>query len=140
MKIFWLIWVLNLILLFLTLVKYEVFETIIYLALFALVGFLGYSFNSSKKSFKKILGLVEEIDFTPLEEGVKKIETSQKECLLRLFKLESELEDKRIEQERKYRDLVRKVLEIDNKLNTKFKLLGEVILKLSKERKPNNSH
>ena len=135
MKVFWLIWVLTLILLFLTLVKYEVFETIIYLALFALVGFLGYSFNSSKKSFKKILGIVEKIDLTPLEEGVKKIERSQKECYLRLFRLENELEERRLEQEKKYRNIVRKVLEIDNKLNTKFKLLGEVILKLSKEKK-----
>ena len=59
---------------------------------------------------------------------------------LEAFKLENELENRRIEQERKYRDLVRKVLEIDNKLNTKFKLLGEIILKLSKERKVNNSH
>jgi len=134
MKIFWLIWVLTLILLWLTLVKYEVFETIIYLALFALVGFLGYSFNSNKTSFKKILGMVEKIDLIPLEEGIKKIERSQKECYLRLFKLESELEERRLEQEKKYRDVVRKVLEIDNKLNTKFKLLGEVILKLSEKK------
>ena len=135
MKIFWLIWVLTVILLLLTLVRYEVFEIIIYLALFALVGFLAYSLNSNKKSLKKIIGMVERIDLTPLEEGVKKIERSQKECYLRLFKLENELEGRRLEQERKYRDLVRKVLEIDNELNTKFRLLGEVILKLSKEKK-----
>jgi len=140
MKIFWSIWVLTLILLFITLVEYESFEIIIYLALFALVGFLGYSLNLNKKSFKKILGIVERIDFTPLEEGVKKIEASQKECFLRLFKLENDLEERKIEQERKYRDLVRKILEVDNKLNTKFRLLGEVMLKLSKERKANNQH
>ena len=79
--------------------------------------------------------IVERIDLTPLEEGIKKIEMTQRECYLRLFKLESELDERRLEQERKYRDVVRKVLEIDNKLNTKFKLLGEVVLKLSKERK-----
>ena len=135
MKIFWLIWVLTLVLLLLTPVKYETFEIIIYLALFALVGFLGYSLNSNKKSLKKIMGIVERIDLTPLEQGVKKIERSQKECYLRLFKLENELEDRRLEQERKYRDVVRKVLEIDNELNTKFKLLGEVLLKLGKEKK-----
>ena len=138
MKIFWSIWFLTLILLFLTLVKYESFEIIIYFALFALLGFLGYSANASKKSFKKILGIVEKIDLTPLGEGIKKIENSQKECFLRLFKLENELKEREIEQQIKYRDLVRKVLEIENKLNTKFKLLGEVVLKLSEEKKANN--
>jgi hypothetical protein len=134
MKIFWLIWALSVILLLLTSVKYEVFEAIIYLLLFVLIGFLAYSLNSNKKSFKKIMSTIEKIDFTPLEEGVKNIEKSQKECYLRLFKLENELNEYKIEQEMKYRDLVRKILEVDNKLNTKFKLLGEVILKLSKEK------
>lgn len=134
MKIFWLIWVLTLILLFLTLVKYETFEAIIYFALFILIGVLGYSLNRSKKSLKKILGIVEKIDLTPIEEGIKKIENSQKEYYLRLFKLENEMQEREVEQEMKYRDLVRKVLEIDNKLNTKFKLLGEVLLKLGKEK------
>jgi hypothetical protein len=135
MKIFWLIWVLTVILLLLTLIEYEIFDIIIYLALFALVGSLAYSLNSNKKSLRKIIGIVEKIDLTPLEEGVKKIERSQRECYLRLFKLENELEERRLEQERKYRDVVRKVIEIDNELNTKFRLLGEVILKLSKEKK-----
>jgi len=134
MKIFWLIWVLTFILLLLTLVKYEIFDVIIYLALFALIGFLAYSLESRKKSLKKISDMIGKIDLTPLEKGVKKIEMSQRECYLRLFRLEGELEERRLEQERKYRDVVRKVLEIDNKLNTKFKLLGEVLLKLGKEK------
>ncbi len=135
MKIFWLIWILTFILLLLAPLNYGTFEIVIYLALFTLVGFLAYSFGSNKKSLKKIIGVIERLDLTPLEEGVKRIERSQKECYLRLFKLENELEERRLEQERKYRDVVRKVLEIDNELNTKFKLLGEVILKLSKEKK-----
>lgn len=137
MKIFWLIWVLTLILLSLTLVKYETFETIIYFALFVLIGILGYSLDRNKNSFKKILGIVEKIDLTPIEEGIKKIENSQKEYSLRLFRLENEMKEREVEQEIKYRDLVRKVLEIDNKLNTKFKLLGEVVLKLGKEKEIN---
>jgi hypothetical protein len=134
MKIFWLVWVLSVILLLLTSVKYDVFETIIYFVLFVLVGFLAYSLNSNKKSFKKIIGVLERMDLSPLEEGVKNIEKSQKECYLRLFKLENELNEYKTEQEIKYRDLVRKVLEVDNQLNTKFKLLGEVVLKFSKEK------
>ena len=135
MKIFWLIWVLTFILFLFKPLEYGIFEAIIYLALFTLVGFLAYSFDSNKKSLKKIMGKVEKIDLTPLDDFVKNIENSQEKITSDLSKLEKELEERRLEQEKKYRDLVRKVLEIDNKLNTKFKLLGEVILKLSKEKK-----
>ncbi len=78
---------------------------------------------------------MEKIDLTPLEVFIKKIETSQGKITSDLSKLESELGQYKQEQEKKYRDVVRKVLEMDNKLNTKFKLLGEVILKLDKETK-----
>lgn len=135
MKIFWIIWVLTFILFLFKPLEYGIFEAIIYLALFTLLGFLAYSFDSNKKSLKRIMEMVEKIDLTPLEEFVKKIENSQEKITSDLSKLESGLEEHKREQERKYRDVVRKVLEMDNKLNTKFKLLGEVILKLSKEKK-----
>ena len=135
MKIFWLIWVLTFISFLFKPLEYGIFEAIIYLALFSLVGFLAYSLDSNKKSLKRIMGMVEKIDLTLLEDFVKKIKKSQEKITSDLSKLEHELEERRLEQEKKYRDVVRKVLEIDNKLNTKFKLLGEVILKLSKEKK-----
>jgi len=134
MKIFWLIWVLTFILFLFKPLEYGIFEAIIYLALFTLLGFLAYSFDSNKKSLQKIMNIAERINLTPLEEFVKKIEKSQKKYTSSLSKLEKELEERKLEQEKKYRDVVRKVLEIDNKLNTKFKLLGETVLKLSKER------
>ncbi len=81
------------------------------------------------------MDIMEKIDLTPLEVFIKKIETSQGKITSDLSKLESELGQYKQEQEKKYRDVVRKVLEMDNKLNTKFKLLGEVILKLDKETK-----
>lgn len=95
-----------------------------------------YTQETSRRFFKKLLNMVERIDLKPIEIGIKKIEASQKECYLRLFDLESkldELDQLKLERERKYRDVVRKVLELDNKLNKKFKLLGEVVLKLKKD-------
>ena len=68
---------------------------------------------------------------------VKKMEKSQKKYTSNLSKLENELQEMKHDQEKKYRDVVRKVLEVDNKLNTKYKLLGEAILKVSKEKKSN---
>jgi len=80
--------------------------------------------------------MVKNIDFGPLEEGIIKIEKKHKESDLRVSSLERKLDDfdnYKIEQEKKYRDVVRRVLELDNELNRKYKLLGENIIKLKKD-------
>jgi len=82
---------------------------------------------------KRIRNVLESIDMRTLEDGIKKINRQQSECFSRIFSLENDLKQYKIEEERKYRDVVRKVLDLDNTLNKKFKLLGETILKLSKE-------
>ena len=92
-----------------------------------------YSQESNRRVFQKLITMVEDINLKPLEDGIKKIERVQREFYLRLFKLETELEEHKLERERKYRDVVRKVLDLENKLNRKFKLLGETIIKVSKE-------
>lgn len=70
-----------------------------------------------------------------LEEGVKKINKQQSEFYSRIFKLEDELHQYEADEEKKYRDVVRKVLDMDNKFARKFNLLGENIIELSKEKK-----
>jgi len=132
-RVFWLIWVLAVILLVITLIRYKPFDLIIFLVLFALTGINMYSQESNKRLFQKLITMVEGINLKPLEDGIKKIERAQRECYLRLFKIETELGGYRLEQERKYRDVVRKVLDLENKLNRKFKLLGETVIKISKE-------
>lgn len=127
------IWVLAVILLVITLIKYRTFDVILFLVLFALTGINMYSHESNRRLFQKLITMVEGIDLKPLEDGIKKIERAQRECYLRLFNLETELGEYRLERERKYRDVVRKVLDLENKLNKKFKLLGETIIKISKE-------
>ena len=80
--------------------------------------------------------MIKNIDFKPLEEEVMKIENKQKESSLKLSRLERSMDDfenYKIEQEKKYRDVVRKVLEVDNDLNKKYKLLGDSIIKLNKD-------
>ena len=84
---------------------------------------------------KKIRKVLESIDMEKLEDGVKKMNRQQSECYSRLFKLENELQEYKTEEENKYRDVVRKVLDTDNKFTRKFNLLGETIIELSKKEK-----
>jgi len=94
-----------------------------------------YLYGSHKKSFLKIKNAIKSIDLKTIEEEIKKIKKQEEECSKKISRLENELDQYKLEQERKYRDVVRKVLDLDNKLNKKFKLLGESIIKISKGRK-----
>ena len=76
--------------------------------------------------------IAESINLKPIEKKIEKMKKQQEECSKKVFGLETELDQYKLEQERKYRDVVRKVLDLDNKLNKKFKLLGESIIKISK--------
>jgi len=106
--------------------------------LFVLTGIAMYSQVLNTKRFQRLKIMIKNIDFKPLEEEIMKIENKQKESSLKLSRLERTLgdfENYKIEQEKKYRDVVRKVLEVDNDLNKKYKLLGENIIKLNKDMK-----
>ena len=132
-KVFWLIWFLSVMLLILILFSYHGVELIFFLVLFALVGDLMHSQKFYKQKLKKIADIVNEIDISPIEDGIKTIEKKQSEYLTKISDLENEFEKYKIEQEKKYRDVVRKVLNIDNELNKKFKTLGECVLRISRK-------
>jgi CRISPR/Cas system CSM-associated protein Csm3 (group 7 of RAMP superfamily) len=83
----------------------------------------------------RIRGVLENIDMKTLEDGVKKMNRQQSECYSRIFGLENELQQYKNEEEKKYRDIVRKVLDVDNKFTRKCNLLGETIVELSKGKK-----
>lgn len=134
MRGFWLIWLWIIVFLVITFINYRTYELILFLVLFVFLGISIYLHESHKKSFLKIKKMRESIDLKPVEEEIRKIKKRQEECSREIFGLETELEQYKLEQERKYRDVVRKVLDLDNKLNKKFKLLGESILKISKGR------
>ena len=137
-RIFWLIWFWAVIFLVITFTNYKFFELILFLVLFVLMGIIIYLHESHKKSFLKIKKTVKSIDLKPVEEEIREMGKRQEECFSKVFRLETELDQYKLEQERKYRDVVRKVLDLDNKLNKKFKLLGESIIKISKEKRKIN--
>ena len=92
---------------------------------------------SQKKLIKRLEVMLKNLDFKPIEEEIKKIRKEQIGFYSKIFSLEDELGGYKKDREIKYRDVVRKVLEMDNKLNEKFKLVGEAVLKLRDEIKKN---
>ena len=85
-----------------------------------------------KQKMRKIADIINGIDLSPIEQGIKSIKKGQSEYLTKISKIENDFEKYKIDQENKYRDVVRKVLDMDNELNKKFRLLGENILKINK--------
>jgi len=90
----------------------------------------------NRRHLHRLKVMIKNIDFEPLEEEIKKMEKTQEECNFKVLSLERQLNDfenYKSEQEKKYREVVRKVLDVDNELNRKYKLLGESVIKLSKD-------
>jgi len=134
-RIFCLIWFLTIIFLVINFVYYQTYELISLLILFILTGIIIYLNESHRKSFWGIKKPEKDFDLKPVEEEIKNMGKQQTECYTKVNRLNAELEQYKFEQEKKYRDVVRKVLDLDNKLNKKFKLLGESIIKISKKKK-----
>ncbi|MDI6825891.1 MAG: hypothetical protein QMD36_01700 [Candidatus Aenigmarchaeota archaeon] len=132
-KINWLIWVLAIVLLVITIPNYGSSTLTLLFVLVILAGINLYHQELHRKRVIRIREIVNSIDLKSLEDGIKKFNRQQKECYDRILDFEDRLEKYKIEQEKKYRDVVRKVLDLDNKLNKKFKLMGETIVKLSKD-------
>jgi hypothetical protein len=134
--LFWIVWIIMMSFLIITFSSYSIFNFVLFIILFVLTGIAMYSQVLNAKRFYRLKIMIKNIDFKPLEEEVIKIENKQKESSLKLLRLERSLDDfenYKIEQEEKYRDVVRKVLEVDNDFNRKYKLLGESIIKLNKD-------
>jgi hypothetical protein len=134
-SLFWLLWGLSLVFLIVVLISGITIDKIFFLFVQCLLGIVFYSQRKTETSIEKILDRVEKINLKSVEDEIKKVNEQQTECLLKAFNLEMNLENYKIEQEKKYRDIARKVLEVDNKVNEKFELLGKVMLKLSKDSK-----
>jgi DNA repair ATPase RecN len=138
-------------------------ETLI-LVIFSLITLIGlvivvYLYFLERRKTKKIMKKLEKFDFKPIEKKINKLVEQENKYFKKIFELEMLLENyrkatwligekvddlegkmKEVEKlpkdyERTYRNVVRKVLELDNKFTEKFKLLGEAILKLRDERK-----
>ena len=132
-RIFWLTWFLSTLLLVMILLNFQSIELIFFLVLFALVGNLMYEQKYYSKKIEKISEIIKNIDFSPIENGINNFNKRQEELSQKILKMETEIKNYKIEQENKYRDVVRKVVELENDLNKKFKTLGEVVIKLNKD-------
>jgi hypothetical protein len=132
-KVFWIIWGLIMIFLVAVFVKDKIIDMGLLSLLFILSGINLYVQESRKKMIKKLITMVDRIDFKPIEDGIRKIDRSNAECYTRLFRIENDIENYKLDQEKKYRDVVRKVLNIDNEFHTKFRILGETVIKISKK-------
>ncbi|MFH8080959.1 MAG: hypothetical protein QXO84_03735 [Candidatus Aenigmatarchaeota archaeon] len=64
-----------------------------------------------------------------------RIRDGQNSHMMKAFEVEMNLEKYKEEQEERYREIVKKLLEIDNKFTEKYELLGKSVIKLSKEMK-----
>jgi len=136
--IFWFIWMLVIIFLVLTFPNYKTYELILFVLFFLLVGIGMFHQIWNRRHLHRLKVMIKNINFEPLEEEIKKMEKIQEECNSKVLNLESQLNDfenYKLEQEKKYREVVRKVLDVDNELNRKYKILGESIIKLSKDTK-----
>jgi len=131
---FWLIWFLAIIFLGVIFVSYKIYELIFFLVLFAFIGINIYVYESRKKTFLKFKKTIKSVNLGSVEEEFKKIGKKQGECFTKISILETDLNQYKLDEERKYRDVVRKVLDLDNKVNNKFNLLGKSIIKISKEK------
>ena len=121
--------------LIITFSSYSIFGFILFIVLLVLTGIAMYFQVLNTKRFRRLTIMIKNIDFKPLEEEIMKIGNKQKESNFKLLRLErsfDDFENYKIEQEKKYRDVVRKVLEVDNDLDKKYKILGESIIKLNK--------
>ena len=134
-RITWLIWVLAIIFLAITITNYESSTLTLLFVLIILTGIVLYNQELNKERMKRIRHVLESIDMTTLEDGVKNMNRRQSECYSKIFNLENDLQQYKTEEENKYRDVVRKVLDVDNKFTRKCNLLGETIIEVSKKKK-----
>jgi len=132
-RIFWLTWFLSTLLLVMILLNFQSIELIFFLVLFALIGNLMYEQRYYSKKIQKISEIIRNLDFSPIESGINNFNKKQEELIQKNLKIQKDIEKYKIEQENKYRDVVRKVIELENDLNKKFKTLGEVLIKLNKD-------
>jgi len=73
------------------------------------------------------------LDFSEIEKKIEETRDQLEKFNKKFYELKEEFYKFGLEREKKYRDVVRKVLDLDSKLNEKYKLLGEAIVELNKK-------
>jgi uncharacterized membrane protein len=132
MKWFWLFVGLSLLInLFLA---YKEFSPVLIASFLNIMAIIALYFESRKDEYlARIEKKIDNININKVAEKIDALRDEQTNSLLKAFEVEMELSKYKDEQEEKYREVVKKVLELDNKLNEKYELLGKSIIKLSKD-------
>jgi len=92
-----------------------------------------YVSERQRKLTNRLEIMIRNIDFKPIEDEIKKISGERTGFYAKIFSIEDNLGEYKKDREEKYRDVVKKVLQMDNKLNEKFKLVGDAVLRLKNE-------
>lgn len=98
----------------------------IYAIVLVLIFFILLQLERQRKAADEMNSLREEMSRSRLNETKR---------LVGEFSTEMKLEGYKKVQEKKFREISKKVLELDNKYNERFDLLGKAVVKLSKEKK-----
>jgi len=113
---------------------YRELSPLVVLSFLNLLALIALYFETRKdKQLERIEKKISEINVDKVAEKIDALRDEQTNSLLKAFEVEMELAKYKDEQEEKYREVVKKVLELENKLNEKYELLGKSIIKLSKE-------
>lgn len=131
-KAFWLLWFLSIALLIAVSLKQFSFINIFLFLLFVLLGILYFQRDQKLEVLERIEKKLDKINLSPISIEIKKLKEDHTESLMKGFNLEMEFDKHKQDEENRYRELVKKILEVDNKLNEKYELLGKAVLKLSK--------
>ncbi|MBU5688773.1 MAG: hypothetical protein KQA41_00895 [Candidatus Aenigmarchaeota archaeon] len=132
MKMFWILIITSFILSLLFAIKeLSIFFLVSILNLLAII--LLYKEVKRDDTIKKIEKKIDNIDVDKIIKKLDNLRDDQTNYLTKAFEVEMDLAKYKEEQEEKYREIVKKVLELDNKLTEKYELLGKSILKLSKD-------
>ena len=152
---FWLIWTFTISFLILITFQFKIPILIPLSLLLAMIGMNTYFLTHNESSAQKKLKTIEKIDLKPIEKKIKKSREEQTKYLLKTFELKMNLDkinkkigkiEKEPEKTKKelekitkqyemaFRDVSRKVLDLENGINDKYKVLGEAILKLKKKK------
>ncbi len=93
------------------------------------------SARKNDEIIERIERKIDKIDVNKIIQKINEFRDEQTKTNVKAFDAELKLEEYKKEQEEKYRDVVKKVLEMDNKFTEKYELLGKAILKINKDKK-----
>ncbi|MBS3052229.1 MAG: hypothetical protein J4428_02575 [Candidatus Aenigmarchaeota archaeon] len=128
--VLWGFWVISVTSLIISAKFLELTSFLVLMSILAMIGIQLYYNERNYSLLKKFYNSPNSID-----EKLQSIEKEIIEKRLDNFNSEMKLEDFRREQEKKYREITKRVFELDNKFVEKFDTLGKVVVKLGKDLK-----